>query len=248
MHTSKTDRRFGVASIASARDSGVILASASPRRQELLAFLGLAFTVLPNNAEEREDPVPERVRAALPSCPLALHDHPTLRAWRKAHEASQHSEANVVLAADTVVVLDNIPLNKPDDAAHARQMLARLAGNTHTVYTGLCVSCRQPPALRFDLVASAVTLAALSPDTIAAYVATGEPLDKAGSYGIQGLGGHLVQHVAGSYTAVVGLPLPATWRLLRAAGVAPLNDPTHAYYTWLRNQQKELLPCPPTLP
>jgi septum formation protein len=90
----------------------------------------------------------------------------------------------------------------------------------------------------FDLVASEVTLAPLSRAAIDAYVATGEPLDKAGGYGIQGLGGQLVQHVAGSHTAVVGLPLPATWHVLSAAGVPDLRDPMEAYQAWLRNRQQ----------
>jgi septum formation protein len=170
-----------------------------------------------------------------------------------------------VIGADTTVVLDGMVLNKPTDAAHARSMLAQLAGRTHTVYTGICVirplTEHAPPTLHksatltidgwgvwLELVASAVELAELSAETIAAYVATGEPLDKAGSYGIQGLGGQLVRAVHGSYTNVVGLPLPATHRLLAAAGMSGLIDPSAAYTRWLESQGKEPLPCPPTLP
>jgi septum formation protein len=226
----------------------LILASASPRRQQLLSFLGVPFSVQPTDAEERDDPVPPQVRESLPACPVPLLDHPTLRAWRKAHAIAQGHPTQVVLGADTVVSLDNTVLNKPTDPDHAHAMLARLAGRTHTVYTGLCVFAAQAQQPLLDLVASEVTLAPLQDDVIADYVATGEPLDKAGAYGIQGLGGRLVQQVVGSYTAVVGLPLPATWRLLTAAGVSSLQDPTEAYYAWLRSQQKESLPCPPTLP
>lgn len=126
-------------------------------------------------------------------------------------------------------------------------MLARLAGQTHIVYSGICVRHRDG-ALRFALTTSAVLLAPLKADEIAAYVATGEPLDKAGAYGIQGLGGRLVQRVEGSYTGVVGLPLEETHRLLRDAGVAGLSDPVAAYHRWMSFQGKEPLPCPPTLP
>jgi septum formation protein len=226
----------------------LILASASPRRHTLLEQLGADFAIMPTDAEEAQDPVPATITSALPACPLPLPDHPTLRAWRKAHAVWQQHPGAVVLGADTVVSLDDCALNKPDDAAHARAMLTRLAGRTHTVYTGLCVCAPQQQMPLFELVASEVTLAPLEDAAIAAYVATGEPLDKAGAYGIQGMGGHLVQHVVGSYTAVVGLPLPATHRMLSAAGVARLHNPEDAYTTWLRNQRKEPLPCPPTLP
>lgn len=230
------------------------LASASPRRQELLTWLGTPFAVVVTDAEEQDTPVSPEIIAALPSFPLSLADHPTLRAWRKAHDVWAADSAHVVLGADTIVVLDQTVLNKPRDAAHAHTMLTQLAGRVHTVYTGLCVyraqldgddSCAQ---MQFDLVASEVTIAPLQADEIAAYVATGEPLDKAGAYGIQGLGGQLVRQVVGSYTAVVGLPLPATWRLLAAAGVSGLHDPAVAYRNWLQHQGKEPLSCPPTLP
>jgi septum formation protein len=176
------------------------------------------------------------------------HDHPTVRAWRKAYAAQEQASEDVVLAADTVVVLDNQPLNKPTSAAHAHAMLAALAGRTHTVYTGMCVVAPQREHPLLELIASEVTMASLTADQIAAYVATGEPLDKAGSYAIQGQGGLLVQQLVGSYTGVMGLPLPATWHLLTAAGLSPLRDPTDAYHTWLQDHQKEMLPCPPTLP
>ena len=102
--------------------------------------------------------------------------------------------------------------------------------------------------LFLDLVSSEVTIAELNDAEIAAYVATGEPLDKAGAYGIQGLGGRLVRVVVGSYTCVVGLPLVETYRLLIAAGVTGLSEPAEAYQRWLGAQGKEPLPCPPTFP
>jgi septum formation protein len=151
-------------------------------------------------------------------------------------------------------------------------MLASLSGRTHTVYTGMCViqndegrrmKDEDPDAARsdhpsslilhpyrvwFDLVSSEVEIAPLSAGEIADYVATGEPLDKAGAYGIQGLGGQLVRSVRGSYTAVVGLPLVQAHRMLSAAGVVGLHNPERTYRRWLEQQGKEPLPWPPTLP
>lgn len=269
----------------------LVLASASPRRRELLSELGASYQAVATDAEERDDETPAAVRAALPPLDLPLNNHPTLLAWRKAHAVASIESRAVILGADTIVVLDRDVLNKPRDAAHAREMLARLSNRAHTVYTGLCVlrprkanESRKPKAegaehsphssfaLRpssqgeagveldtmscivdqfevwLDLVASTVEVAPLSETEIAAYVATGEPLDKAGAYGIQGLGGRLVRAVYGSYTAVVGLPLPATYRLLRAAQISGLDAPDAAYQRWLQRQGKEPLPWPPTLP
>ena len=104
------------------------------------------------------------------------------------------------------------------------------------------------PNTQLDLVASDVAIADLTDAEIDAYVATGEPMDKAGAYGIQGLGGRLVRGVAGSYTCVVGLPLVAIHRMLSAAGYAQLTDPNEAYMRWLNSQGKEPLSCPPTFP
>lgn len=229
----------------------LVLASASPRRQELLEALGARFVVHPTAAEDDDTPPPDDVLAALPPLPLPLIDHPTLRAWRKAHAAAAQVGRGVVLAADTIVVLDGTVLNKPADADHARMMLACLAGRRHTVYTGLCVlgavkeGC---PSFQLDLVEAEVVFRPLSDAEIGDYVATGEPLDKAGAYGLQGAGGQFVREVYGSYTAVVGLPLPAVHRMLTAAGVIGLRDPGITYQHWLQRQGKEPLPCPPTLP
>lgn len=225
----------------------LVLASASPRRRELLEALGIPFTTIPTSAEERDDPVPSEIVAALPDCPLPLLQHPTVLAWRKAYAVWQQGIADVVLAADTDVVLEKTVLGKPRDADHARTMLRQLAGRTHTVYTGLCVYSRLPggPPLQLDLVVSEVTMIPLTDDLIEGYIATGEPFDKAGAYGIQGIGGQLVDNVLGSYTSVVGLPLRATWRLLAAAGISGLEDPITAYHAWLQSQGKEPMPCSP---
>jgi septum formation protein len=247
------------------RPAELVLASASPRRRELMAWLGLPFRAVANDGEERDHPPPPAVVAALPACAVPLATHPTLLAWRKADAACAEAPDSVIIGADTIVVLDGDVLGKPRDPAHARTMLRRLSGRTHTVYTGLVVmgmatgdwgsgtthvpNPQHPmPNAQFDLVASDVTIADLTDAEIDAYIATQEPMDKAGAYGIQGLGGRLVRSVAGSYTCVVGLPLVVIHRMLSAAGYAQLTDPTEAYVRWLDSQGKEPLPCPPTFP
>jgi septum formation protein len=230
----------------------LILASASPRRRELLGFLGVPFRAISTDAEERDILPPAATVAALPPAPLSLTNHPSLLAWRKAHAACAEVQEGVIIGADTIVVLDGDVLGKPRDADHACQLLSRLSGQRHTVYTGLAVIRQATEEHRsrfqFDLVASEVLIAELSSAEIAAYVATGEPLDKAGAYGIQGLGGRLVREVVGSYTCVVGLPLVEAHRLLVAGGVSGLHEPVEAYRRWLGAQGKEPLPCPPTFP
>lgn len=230
----------------------LVLASASPRRRELLGFLGGTFRISASDVEEQPIfPEPDLL-AALPPFALPVETHPTLLAWRKADAACAEGSAGVIIGADTIVVLDGAVLNKPLDAGHARAMLRRLAGHTHTVYTGVAVLSRSGPherwAIQFGLDRSEVTIAELSDTEIAAYVATGEPMDKAGAYGIQGLGGRLVRQVAGSYTNVVGLPLALVREMLARAGIADLLDPSEAYKRWLSAQGKEPLPCPPTFP
>ncbi|MEN9937871.1 MAG: hypothetical protein RLZZ387_4450 [Chloroflexota bacterium] len=251
----------------------LVLASGSPRRRELLSELGVTFRTSASEAEEENHPPPPQLAGALPPLDLPLGDHPTLRAWRKADAACADAPESVIIGADTIVALGREVLNKPADAADARAMLRRLSGRAHTVYTGLCVLAPLgnegragsderhitdhtgysslvlgPWSISLDLVATEVIFYELSDDVIADYVATGEPLDKAGAYGIQGLGGRLVHSVAGSYTNVVGLPLVQIHRLLTAAGVTALADPPESYRRWLTAQGKEPLPCPPTFP
>lgn len=174
----------------------MILASASPRRRELLAAAGLVFEVRP--AEVDETPGPQ--------------EPPRRYALRVATAKALAVEGERVLAADTIVVLDGEILGKPTDATDAAQMLRRLAGRAHTVMTAVVL--REGRRLRRRLIRTRVHFRPLSEVEIAAYVATGEPLDKAGAYGIQGRGGALVDRVSGSYTNVVGLPLRETLELL----------------------------------
>jgi septum formation protein len=224
----------------------LVLASASPRRRELLGWLGARFEAIATDAEEHDIPTPPHILARLPAFSLPLNNHPTLLAWRKVNHVAERLSDHVILGADTIVVLDESVLNKPRDPDEAQYMLKRLSGRVHTVYTGLCV--RAAAELWFELVASQVEIMELDETHIATYVATGEPLDKAGAYGIQGLGGQLVRRVIGSYTAVVGLPVMTVYQMLKVAGIQHLSDPTQAYHAWVASQGKEPLPCPPTLP
>lgn len=229
----------------------LILASASPRRRELLALLGAQYICLASPVEDHPAPPPDALVAHLPPLPepLPVAAHPTLVAWRKAADIGRHHPDAFVLAADTEVVIDGMVLGKPRDADHARAMIRRLAGRAHTVMTGLCLLLPRDAQndgvlydgrrALFDLVASRVHFRALSDDEIAAYVALGESFDKAGGYGLQSGGAVLIKSIEGSYTNVVGLPLPAVARLLRAAGIEPPIDPVEAYHTWLRSQGKE---------
>lgn len=229
----------------------LVLASGSPRRRELLAYLTPVFRIVVTDAEEHDRSLPPGGVAALPAVAVPPKHHPALMAWRKANAACTEAPASVIIGADTIVVLDGTVINKPTDPDDARRMLRQLSGRAHIVYTGMAV-IRQAAAgerqVQYAVVASDVQIAPLSDDVIDGYVATGEPLDKAGAYGVQGLGGRLVQQVVGSYTNVVGLPLVALRRLLHAAHVPDLADPSDAYRRWLTDQGKEPLPCPPTLP
>ncbi|MFO7245443.1 MAG: Maf family protein [Thermaerobacter sp.] len=195
----------------------LLLASSSPRRRELLAQIGLDFTVVPSGVDE--DDLMRRLQAAGPVPPEALV---TSLAAAKAREVASRPSTPpgaLVLAADTVVVLDGDVLGKPADEAHARQMLGRLAGRVHRVMSGVAVARARHGLLLADVEVTAVRMAPMDPETIARYVATGEPLDKAGSYAVQGLGSVLVERIEGCYFNVVGLPLARTVRLLERFGL-----------------------------
>ena len=186
--------------------SALVLASASPRRLDLLRLADLEPVVLPAEVDETpaegEDPVSLVVRLARDK---ACAVRPPAGSW--------------VLGADTTVVIDGQVLGKPADAEEAVGMLERLRGRTHRVATAVAV--RQPDGgLVETVVTTEITMAPLSDAAIAAYVATGEPLDKAGAYGIQGRAAAFVSRVNGSWTNVVGLPLVETLDLLRDAGFA----------------------------
>jgi len=183
----------------------LVLASASPRRRELLGQLGLGFEVSAADIDE----TPRQGEAAEAYVSRLARD--------KARVVAARHPGAWVLAADTTVVLGSELLGKPRDAAEAREMLGRLSGRTHEVHTGVALA--GPATEHSTVVRTRVTFRPLSTGEIAWYVGTGEPLDKAGSYAIQGKGGFLVAAVEGSPTNVIGLPLGETLALLARAGI-----------------------------
>ncbi|MBZ4660595.1 MAG: septum formation inhibitor Maf [Desulfacinum sp.] len=184
----------------------LILASASPRRRELLAGLGLRFQIVPSRVEEP---------------PIGDHPDEGVRALAafKAREISTRFPEAWVLAADTVVVLGGKVFGKPTDEKDAEEMLRQLSGRTHEVLTAVSLAHRGRGFFQTQAVRTQVSFRDLKDGEIRAYVKTGEPMDKAGAYGIQGVGAFLVQRVHGSYTNVVGLPLAETVDLLMKHGV-----------------------------
>ena len=182
----------------------VILASQSPRRRELLTLVGIAHEVRPADLDETALP------GELPE------PHATRLARAKAATlAARHADA-LVIAADTIVVIDHEILGKPRDRADAAAMLARLSGREHAVVTALAMA--RGGEVRSSVERVAVTFRALSAAEIEAYVATGEPMDKAGAYGIQGYGATIVERIDGDFFAVMGLPLASLVRLAREVG------------------------------
>jgi septum formation protein len=190
--------------------SPLLLASASPRRRELLTRAGVAFEVCPSDVDE------SAVAGESPE------QHATRLAREKALHVARGSGADPprwVLGADTIVVLEDRIYGKPADAEEAARMLAALLGRTHRVLTAVALARSDGTALREIRVESRVTLRNASGPEIHAYVATGEPLDKAGSYAVQGAGGGFVERVEGSLSNVIGLPLDETLALLEEAGL-----------------------------
>ena len=189
-----------------------ILASSSPRRRELLASIGLEFDVIPSHIpeERREGEAPEEYVARL--------------SREKAHAISMKHSERWVIAADTTVALDDLVLEKPLDANDAKRMLAAIAGKTHVVYTGVTLTRAEPHHIDTHVATSEVRMLPLTARDIEWYVATGEPLDKAGAYAAQGRGGMFIDSIHGSYTNVVGLPLASLFQMLRKAGIDPLYN------------------------
>ena len=195
----------------------LILASASPRRRELMALLGLPFEVVPSRYEE---PAP-------PTTPIALGDFVMLLAQNKALEVAQRIEAGYIIGADTLVTLDRgergVPLGKPTDVADATRMLRLLSGAVHTVYTGIVVLRKESESAPLETVRTAVQTRVrfreLSAEMIADYIATEEPMDKAGAYGAQGYAAPFIEGFEGDFYNVVGLPLCELGTLLERSGL-----------------------------
>lgn len=182
----------------------VVLASLSPRRRELLSLIGIAHEVRPADIDERYLPGEE---------PRA---HAERLARGKATRIQREEADAVVIGSDTIVVVDGDVLGKPADAADARRMLRRLSGRSHTVITAVAVAAGGRVESSVEEVE--VTFHPLADPEIERYIATGEPMDKAGAYGIQGFGATIVARVAGDYFAVMGLPLQRLVRLLARLG------------------------------
>jgi len=182
------------------------LASASPRRRELLTQIGVPHTVLSADIDETAH------------AGEAPHDYVQRMARNKARAVWEKETRLPVLAADTTVVLDGVIYGKPRDRAHALEMLAHLSGRTHEVLTAVALAAARGIELRMNV--SSVKFRVLTIEECAAYWETGEPRDKAGAYAIQGFAAVFIESLIGSYSGVMGLPLYETAELLRSAGIA----------------------------
>lgn len=186
--------------------SSLVLASASPRRRELLERVGLAPRVVPAEVDES------------PLAGEGAEEYVARVAEMKAAAVGARCPGQIVLGADTAVVLDGQPLGKPEDPDEALVMLTRLSGRTHVVLTAVSVVGPDGHA-HGRLCTAQVTMAVSTRAELEWYVGTGEPFDKAGGYGVQGIGAVLVERLDGDPTTVIGLPLRASLQLLRAAGL-----------------------------
>ena len=192
--------------------SKIILASASPRRKELLAKAGISFTVIPAAGEEKrtsEDPGE------------AVQQLARDKAEWVARSLAECEEGTLVIGSDTIVVFENRILGKPKDRRDAAETLEKLQGNTHQVYTGVTVLERKAGKwMEHTFFESTdVTFYPVSREEIQDYIATGEPMDKAGSYGIQGLFGIYVKGICGDYNNVVGLPVARLFHEMKKSGI-----------------------------
>ncbi|KZZ41737.1 septum formation protein Maf [Thalassolituus sp. HI0120] len=190
------------------------LASASPRRRELLTQIGVQFELAPVDIDETPKPG-EGAQSYVER--LAREKAVTSLAAIRADGDNNDASRAVVLGSDTSVIINNEILTKPEDTTDAKRMLQRLSGNSHQVFTAVAVVSQQKQSI--ISVTTDVCFRPLSDDEIDAYIATGEPMDKAGSYGIQGKGAILVDKISGSYSNVVGLPLTETAALLKSFNI-----------------------------
>jgi septum formation protein len=184
----------------------VVLASSSPRRREILEKLGISFDVIPSNADE------SGVDGSADETVMIL-------AKRKAENVAEKLNDSLVIGCDTLVALENDVFGKPESTAQAEEMLSRLSGNTHRVLSGLCLIDTVTGEKRVSRDETFVSFRTLSPEEIRAYVLSGEPMDKAGAYAIQGGAGRFVSEVNGSYDNIVGFPSELFLREVRQMGI-----------------------------
>lgn len=192
----------------------IVLASASPRRSELLARLGIRFHVEPSHIDE--EPLPDETP----------EEHVVRLSREKAREVAQRESVpgRWFIGSDTIVLRDDTILGKPRDVLDAAEMLRSLSGRSHRVLSGYAVYDRQTDTDVSGVVSTSVRFKELTEQEIAGYIATGEPLDKAGAYAIQGIGAFMVPGIEGSYTNVVGLPLCEVVAVLERLGAVRLFE------------------------
>ncbi|MBQ8144286.1 MAG: septum formation inhibitor Maf [Butyricicoccus sp.] len=184
----------------------LILASQSPRRRELLGLIAADFSVCPADIDET-------MNAA-----LSMHEQVADLSARKARAVAQEHPGAAVVGSDTVVVLDGVPLGKPVDEADAKRMLSALAGRAHEVVTGVALALPDGSVLQ-DATVTRVRFAPLAEGEIDWYISTREPMDKAGAYGIQGLGARFIEGIEGDYYSVMGLPVRRLYEMLQESGI-----------------------------
>ncbi len=190
----------------------LILASLSPRRYELLKQLGLDFEVIPSKIEEES--IPHE----------SPQEHVLRLAQSKALEVGSQFPEAWVIGADTIVYVEGLILGKPKDRQEALKMLRLLSGKEHRVFTGLSVCHLRKGKAARESVETVVKMKELDPIEMDWYIGTGEPLDKAGGYGIQGIGSYMIESINGSYTNVVGLPVCELFQMLRHLGALSISE------------------------
>ena len=181
----------------------IVLASASPRRSELMELAGIPFSVVPAHINEEVLPGEQP------------NDHVMRLSREKAQAVAARAEGRLFIGADTVVVLDGRIMGKPSDEREAHEMLSALSGRTHEVITGFTLFDRESGVCLSRSVGTEVTFRAIGDGEIRAYIASGCPMDKAGAYAIQGRAVHFVRSIHGSYTNVIGLPMAELYELLQ---------------------------------
>jgi len=194
-----------------------ILASASPRRIDLLSLLGLRFEIMPDHVDETffkgETPREHVLRLSVAKTANAYVNHPD--AW--------------VMGADTIVIINGEVLGKPKTPGEAREMLGKLSGQVHTVYTGFTIVRKSSDIIISNAVESSVKFREIPEDEMAWYVGSEEPYDKAGGYAVQGMGAFFIKEIHGSYTNVMGLPLCEVVDVLKSVGAIAFNGEDHVF-------------------